>query len=410
MGLIKLEIIFSKKLKIIDIDNIFKRFSLNEHMNIVIFTDTFLPNTNGVVSSIVFQIEELAKKGHNILVVTAGKGKAYPHKNIKILRHNGITIPTYKDYQLIFPTYRKTMDVLKKFKPDVFHIHTPFGIGWEGIISAKRLNIPVIGTHHTFFEDYTKYLLLVDMKFTQKLSDWYTKLFFNYCDIITSPSMALLKGLKKIGITKKLVKVPNGINISKFKKKKDFKKKHQVKKAIMYMGRVAYEKSIDVVIESMVFVQKKYPEAELFIVGEGPEMKKLKELAKKLNVKTQFTGIKKGQEFLDWLYSGDIFVTASASENQPMSILEAMGCGRALVGVNARGVPELIVNNKNGLIAKPHNPKDLSKKIIEILENPPLKRKFEKESLKMIKSYSTKLIVKKWEELYHQAISSKKLK
>ncbi len=378
------------------------------NMRIAIFTDTFLPNTNGVVNSIISLINELTKNGHKILLVTVGGNIVFPNHNVEVIAYSGITIPTYKDYQLVFPKFNKTFKALKRFKPDVVHVQTPFGIGWDGILSAKRLKIPIIGTHHTFYADYTKHIFFVELKLIKLFANWYSKVFFNYCDIVTSPSNALLKELKKIGVVKEIIKIPNGIDLSKFKKKKDFKSKYNLKKTVLYMGRVSHEKNINVLIKSMIKVQTKHPDSKLIIVGGGPDQINLENLARKLSVNALFTGLKKGQELLDWVYAGDVFVTASTTENQPMSILEAMGCGRALIGVNAKGVPELIINNKNGLIAKPNNPEDLSRKILKLIEDSSKRNYFEKESLKLIKKYSIKLISPIWENLYERTKNIKK--
>ncbi len=200
------------------------------NMRIAIFTDTFLPNTNGVVNSIISLVNELTKNGHKILLVTVGKDIVFPNNNVEVISYSGIPLPAYKDYQLVFPKFNKTFKALKKFKPDVVHVQTPFGIGWDGIISAKRLKIPIVGTHHTFYADYTKHIFFVELKLIKLFANWYTKVFFNYCDIVTSPSNALLKELKKMGVIKKIIKIPNGIDLSKFKKKKDFKSKYNLKK------------------------------------------------------------------------------------------------------------------------------------------------------------------------------------
>ncbi len=174
------------------------------------------------------------------------------------------------------------------------------------------------------------------------------------------------------------------------------------------MGRVSHEKNIGVLIKSMIKVQAKHPDSKLIIVGGGPDQTNLENLARKLGVNALFTGLKKGQELLDWVYAGDVFVTASTTENQPISILEAMGCGRAMIGVNAKGIPELIINNKNGLIAKPNNSEDLSRKILRLIEDSSKRNYFEKESLKLIKKYSIKLISPIWENLYERTKNIKK--
>ncbi|MBU2577193.1 MAG: glycosyltransferase [Nanoarchaeota archaeon] len=378
-------------------------------MRIAIFTDTFLPNTNGVVTSILNHIKELSRRGHKVLLLTLGKSNERYNldKNIRVVKYRGVTIPTYKDYQVRIPKYQQTHKELIKFKPDVIHVQTPFTMGWDAVINSKKMGIPLVGTHHTFFSDYTKHLFLIDLKIARKFSDKYIKAFFNKCDLVTSPSKSLLEELRKIGVKTRIIKIPNGVNIGKIKMKTDIKRKYGLKKTVLYMGRVSYEKSIDVVLKSMKKVQEKIPEAKLLIVGEGPDLKKLKRLSRKLKIEPIFTGIKRGQDLIDYIYAGDVFVTASKSENQPMSILEVMSCKKSLVGVDSRGVPELIQHNKNGLIAKPDDIRDIARKIIRLLNNKKLREKFEKASLREVKEYSIKKVTDKWEKQYHELKNSK---
>lgn len=371
-------------------------------MKIAFFTDTFLPNTNGVVSSTINHIKELSKRGHKILLFCIGsKYKRYfLSKNIEIIQYSGIILPTYKDYRFRLPTCWRTKRELERFKPDVIHLQTPFSMGLEGLITAKIMNLPVVTTHHTFFSDYIKYFFLVDLNVLRNLADYLVKLFFNRCNLVTTPSKALLLELKKTGVISKIIKIPNGISLREFKRKRNIKKERGWKKTVLYMGRVSYEKSIEIVINSMRIVQERNPEIKLIIVGEGPDLKNLKKLAKRLGVDVLFTGIKKGQELIDYIYAGDIFVTASKSENQPMSILEVMACGKSCIGVNSKGVPELIKNNKNGFIVEPDNYELMAKKIEELLDKNNVRRRFEKEAIKEVKKYLIENITKKWEIEY----------
>ena len=226
-------------------------------MKIVVFTDTFLPVVNGVVTSVVNQAIEISRLGNEIIIVTTGtENKNYVFdKNIKVIECKGKTLPSYRDYKIVIPRGR-TIKILKDFKPDIIHVMTPFGIGWEGIIAGKYLKIPIVGTHHTFYSDYIKHVFLVDFNLFRKLNDKYTAFFFNRCNIVTSPSKALLGELRNVGVKRKIEIVRNGIILSKFNKKKDLKKHYKLEKSVMYFGRVSYEKSIDVVVRAMTMVQK----------------------------------------------------------------------------------------------------------------------------------------------------------
>ena len=128
------------------------------------------------------------------------------------------------------------------------------------------------------------------------------------------------------------------------------------------MGRVSYEKDIDQAMQAFGTASRNLPDATLMIVGDGPERKKLESLAKKLGVEKKiiFTGMLHREDLRDALRANDIFVTASRSENMPVSVIEAMACGLPVASVRAKGIPEIVDHGKNGLLVEPDRPEELA--------------------------------------------------
>jgi glycosyltransferase involved in cell wall biosynthesis len=172
------------------------------------------------------------------------------------------------------------------------------------------------------------------------------------------------------------------------------------------MGRVSYEKDIDQTIKAFGIASQDLPDVTLMIVGDGPERKRLEALAKELGVggKTIFTGMLHREDLRDALQANDIFVTASRSENMPVSVIEAMACGLPIAGVTAKGIPEIVVHGKNGLLAEPDHPELLAQAIVRLFKAPVDLRKKSIASRKLAEQYSQKNTTKAMVGLYEKII------
>jgi glycosyltransferase involved in cell wall biosynthesis len=207
----------------------------------------------------------------------------------------------------------------------------------------------------------------------------------------------------------KLTVISNGIEAEKIfgakPDKEKLKKKYKLGKFnIIYVGRIWVEKSLNVVLDSFKLVQEKIPESRLIIVGDGPEKENLVHQTQELGLekKVVFTGKIEHEKLIK---SGiikvcDIFVTASKTENQPLTVMEAMASSLPIIGVKKLGLIELIKNNENGYLARPDDPKDISKYIIKLFQDKRLREKMGKKSLNLIKKHSIKKTGDRLEKLY----------
>ena len=137
-------------------------------MRIAIFSDTFPPQVNGVASVVRDSVAALASEGHDVAVFTVGNtsrtektasGRFYAVKKLPSL-----PVPKFiyhgDSYAFAFPPGVGTLRALKKFKPDIIHTHTPFFAGWGAVLGKKMCGVPLVGTHHTFYDDYLKHVKL----------------------------------------------------------------------------------------------------------------------------------------------------------------------------------------------------------------------------------------------------------
>ncbi len=383
-------------------------------MKIAIFSDTFPPQINGVAHAAYLSAKNLIERGHKVAVFTvAKKPKDRPDinlENLKVFRL--FSVPA-----LVYPGERFTLPIgitlwqMKKFNPDIIHVHTPFSVGWEAVLASKILKIPLVGTHHTFYNYYLKHIKL-DFEWMKKISWKFTIGFYNRCNLILSPSKSLADELVREGLKCSIHVLQNSINIDLFKPLENQQIREEIKKSfgvknrsICYMGRLSYEKSIDQVIRAFALINKKMPDLNLMLIGDGPERPNLEKLAKNLNLNPSiiFTGsLFYNGDLVRALQANDLFISASKSENMPLSVLEAMAVALPMVLVKEKGLAELIKENINGFFTKTDDPADIAEKTLSLLSSPELLNKFSQGSRQLAMEYSnekvTDLLIKSYEK------------
>lgn len=395
-------------------------------MKIALFTDAFIPQINGVVSYVVDIATLLSSRGHTVVVFVPK-----PRRNYKI-DHSSFSfeikllpsIPSaiYPDVRITIPSLIRVLRFLRKFRPDVIHINDPWTVCIDGVQAAKILNIPIIMTYHTFYLDDD---ILKNVHFGSLIAKLRAPLsriisyFYNYADVVICPSKAAETELKKYGLKKPIVIIPNGVDLNKIKR---LSRLEVVQKRLTYgilaqdktgifVGRLAPDKSIDELIRAWHIICKFQPTAKLLIIGEGKQKKYLKKLVSDIGLDNNviFTGSIDRDEILSTgLYSiADIFVTASKIENQSIAMLEALASGLPVVAVNMRGSAEL-VQSSNGILVAPGQIKRFAQAVLSIITNEEMQKSLNQGSLHLSKKFDIENIIQHIEEIY-SSVSNKNL-
>lgn len=381
-------------------------------MKIAIFTDTYHPQINGVVSYVSNSLRLLSKNNEIILFAPGDKtlkiDKISP--NFKIYWIPAVPFPFYEGYRISSVDYKGVSKLLQKEKPDIVHAHAPVVLGLQGMIAAKRRRIPVVVTYHTHFPDYIPHLLSgkLPKPFTKISSYTVEKMIkhaFKLANVVSAPTQELVKELKSYGVSN-VVHIPNGVEIEKFKKDKKkeerFRKHYKIpknKKVILYLGRISFEKKIDVLLQAFKMIEK--PDRFFVIAGHGPYLDNFKKLAKALEIKNiVFTGYMKDEDMVGAYCSADIFASASDTETFGLTFVEAMATGLPIVGVRRLGAKELIKNGKTGILVKPGDAPALAEAMEKLLEKPKLRQRLGKEAYKSAKKYSLENSIKETLKLY----------
>lgn len=335
-------------------------------MKIAIFSDTYIPDINGVATSTRILRNELVKRGHDVLVVTSelpSDSDYHDDPDENILRVPGLEIQKLYGYRACNIYSFKGMRELKNQGIEVIHTQTEFGIGIFSRLAAETLNIPVVYTYHTMWADYSHYVNPVKSNavdgIVKKVIFRISKLYGDSCTELIVPSIKTKEALEQYGIHKHMHVIPTGLELARFdpaneniELSKQLVNEYGLenKFVITFLGRIAQEKSIDVIIDAIAALSKLRQDFKCLIVGGGPSLEDLKE-----NVQTRgltpfilFTGPKDGTVVPGHYHISNVFVSASLSETQGLTFIEAMASGIPAIARRDKNLEGVINHGKNG--------------------------------------------------------------
>lgn len=338
-------------------------------MRVGIFTESYPPLVNGVSTSILMLEHALTKLGHEVFIITVSDNKKdyVLENNGHILRLPSVNLANCYDYKMTSVYPIKAVNMIKKMNLDVIHSNVEFTVGIFARVVSEQLSIPLVHTYHTNWEDYTHYItknkkILDDI--CKKLLK-YLMVFFEDKTVteLIVPSNKIYNLFKdKYKFTKNIHIIQTGIETSKFYKEnfnqKDInslKKKLGIKKkdfVVMTVSRLAKEKSVDRIINNHKELVKKYSNMKLLIVGDGPDIDKLKDEAKSLGVSDSviFTGKVPLSDIPIYYQLGNVFVTASKSETQGLTVVEAISSSLPVVAVKDDSFVNSVIEDFNGFV------------------------------------------------------------
>ena len=324
-------------------------------MKVALFTDTFLPQINGVTKTLGKYVEYMEKNDIEYRVFAPVDGEKEYNENI--IRFFSFKFFLYPDCRVSLPNYFSIAKELDKFKPDIVHIVTPFNIGLCGLKYAKSHNVPLVSSYHTNIAQYLEYFHL---KFLTNICWEFFRWFHRHCRKNYCPSQVTYKLLEQEGI-KNLEIWGRGIDTNKFSPANrdiEYRKSLNIddKLVFLYVGRISPEKDLNVFMETAKELNKKYMDKIHFLmIGNGPMYNEIKE--NKLPNMT-LTGFLQGEELTKAYACADVFMFPSPTETYGNVILEAMASGLATIACFAGGIKENLIDEYNGLACNEKNKED----------------------------------------------------
>lgn len=389
-------------------------------MKIGIFTDTYNPTVSGVVTSINMLEQEMKKRGHEVYIFAPSKSIT-PNDSQNLYMLKSMPLLVARQYKNRIAAFY-SRDIAKKIKElnlDIVHTQSEFSLGLFGKIISRKFDIPFIHTYHTMWEDYMHYIVPIKGGrhiYSKRFARTFSRNFIRKAECVITPSKKTEKYLRyrcKIK-NKPIYIIPTGIDLKPFSRenysdeqRNELKKSLGIKendKVIIFLGRVAEEKSIDVIMKNMPEIFKQIPNTKFLVVGDGPSKNNLENLAKDLNIQDNviFTGKIPWSEVPKYYNIANVFVNASLTETQGLTFLEAMAANLPIVAKYAPNLTEYIFNNKNGILVKKNN--EFSKAIVNILNNSKMAKKLGDNALLTAKQYSVEEFGDKLEIVYNEII------
>jgi len=365
-------------------------------MRIGFFTDTFLPQRNGVVASLLNSGRELVDRGHEVSVFCP-KLNMKEISGMKVYSYPAVTFRPYPEFKIAVPSGRDKAPQL-----DIVHTHSPFTMGFFGWRVSRFQKVPRVSTFHTLLSEYVRYITIFGKKILEKVTWRYCEIFYNRHQRIIVPSNALKEVLRSHHIKKPISIIPNGIDTDFFKPTKKEKAREKLglkkdEKIFLCLGRLSFEKNIDTILKAFEKVDGK-----LIIAGRGPFEKKLKKMKIRLGLGKKVSFVGYVPEKVKPLYysAADALVIASTGETQALVVVEAMACGCPVIGANSLAIPEVVKDGKNGYLFEPRAIEQLS----EILNAYESSKKMISHALKTSQGFSIDECTNKLEKFYEEVL------
>lgn len=370
-------------------------------MRVALFTETFLPKIDGIVTRLKHTVAHLQRQGHQTIVFCPEGGlKEYQGAQIEGVK--GMPLPLYPELKLAFPG-PQIKTALQKFQPDLIHVVNPAVLGLGGIYYAKTLNIPLVASYHTHLPQYLQHYGLGALEGVL----WeLLKLAHNQARLNLCTSSAMVKELSSRGI-ERVDLWQRGVDTELFQPhltsptmRAKLSQGNPEAPLLLYVGRVSAEKQIDQIKP----VLEAIPQARLAIIGDGPHRETLERHF--AGAPAYFAGYMQGLELASAFASADAFIFPSRTETLGLVLLEAMAAGCPVVAAASGGITDIVTDGVNGYLFDPRDPQGAVTATQKLLgageERENLRRQARQEAERWGWSAATQQLV----EYYRQALGA----
>lgn len=378
-------------------------------MKILITTDTYRPTINGVVTSIESLKKALDRLGHDVRILTfsdsfnskqegdiyymgsLGAGKFYPDARMNKLFYNRF--------------YEDIMD----WKPDIVHSQTEFTMFIQAKKIAKDLDIPLLHTYHTVYEDYTHYFSL-NKKIGKELAKQFTKQIIKTTDGVVVPTNKIYNLLTEYNIHEDIYVAPTGINVQKLSECYDFDirsgyKIPEDKHIVLFLGRIGKEKNITEILQYLENIDR--DDIVFIIAGAGPFLSELKDICSNSKIRDRliFTGMIDSSKVGNFYSKADVFVSASTSETQGLTFIESMACSTPIICRHDDCLDGVLIEGKTGFGYDTEE--EFIDYLNQILDNKKLRDKMGKNCKQLVdENYTEDSFANKIEQIYIKVIEN----
>ncbi len=386
-------------------------------MRILICGSTYYPHLNGQAIFTSYLTEEMAKRGHTVVVLAPGASRqaqatndvtVVPIPAVKLERIHGDLYAPWR--------YRKIVRAqIEHFRPDIVHVQDPYPVCQALIERARRCHIPVVATHHSGPEIGAPYVN-VHHPVAKKIFQWGAWRFLlahlSRADLVTAPSRASVEMLVQHGLRVPTIRVPCGVRLAEFAPDArvdgaTIRQRYGLdpdKVTLLYVGRLDYEKRVPLILQAMALLDR--DDVQVALAGEGAQANQLRQLADELALgqRVHFLG-RAPHEDLPALISGaDVFVMPCAVESFSIATVEAMVCARPVLAANAGALPELVRHGASGYLFRSEDASDLARGIEYLIEQRAHWAQMGKVNARRARRYDFAQVITEYEQAYQLAM------
>jgi glycosyltransferase involved in cell wall biosynthesis len=377
-------------------------------MRILMISDVYFPRVNGVSTSIQTFRRELSALGHEATLIAPAYPLPYADEP-GIVRVASRYVPLDPEDRMMRPAdIRRLLPWVRAQGYDLVHIQTPFVAHYLGVEIARAIGVPCVETYHTFFEEYLfHYVPFVPRGWLRTLARSFSRAQSRQVAAMVVPSSAMRDRLGEYGVKTPMQVLPTGIPLSDFAggNGAGFRARHGIpagRPMLLFVGRVAHEKNIGFLIESLELALRRVPDLLLVIAGEGPALGPLRRLAagKSLEEHVLFVGyLDRKAALLDCYAAADVFVFASRTETQGLVLLEAMALGLPVISTAVMGTRDIVAPARGALVAG-EDPGDFANRIAQLVLDPALRRQLSREGRAFVREWHADALAEKLARLY----------
>ncbi|MBD2384031.1 glycosyltransferase family 4 protein [Cylindrospermum sp. FACHB-282] len=317
-------------------------------MRIALFTETFLPKVDGIVTRLRHTVDHLQRNGDQVLVI-APEGGITEHKGARVYGVTGFPLPLYPELKMALP--RPAIgSALEKFQPDIIHVVNPAVLGLSGIFYSKVLKIPLVASYHTHLPQYLQHygLGMLEGLLWELLKGAHNQAALNLCTSTAMMAELTGHGIERVDLWQRGVDTELfHPDLASASMRSHLSQNHPKSPLLLYVGRLSAEKEI----ERIKPILEAIPEARLALVGDGPHRQALQKHFAGTN--THFVGYLMGKELGSAFASADAFIFPSRTETLGLVLLEAMAGGCPVVACRSGGIPDIVTDGVNGYLFEP---------------------------------------------------------
>jgi glycosyltransferase involved in cell wall biosynthesis len=378
-------------------------------MRLGYFADSYRPYVSGVVQSIDTFSRELRRRGHFIKVFAPRYPKGNQLDDLEVYRYPSFNTPFYPEFYIGLPLSWGAKKFVRDLHLDLIHVHSPFSLGHVGASMARRLELPLVFTYHTMYDQYVHYFPFA-RRLAQKTMISIATRFCNHCDLVITPTVVIEKLLRSYGVTVPIVSIPTGIDTRLFEEGDRYFLRDRLaiapeEKILLFVGRLSKEKNLDSLFRVFGRVLQGDRNVTLVLAGSGPDEESLRQLAVEMGIaeKLAFTGRLSNEEVAGAYKSADIFVFPSLTETQGLVLVEAMAGGLAVVARSAFGSVAIVNDGVTGYLCD--SEEAFAERICELLQNQTLRRRMGEAAIARAQGLTAEKMAIRLEKAYQALIA-----